>query len=95
MIELDSQPAVGNGSAEEVEVPVLWEDTIMRMNRIPSSGYSSSPYASTQPVYESYQIRTIPLGPEPQLTLERRGELLFQRRHDLLATMAELRELPS
>lgn len=75
-VELDSQPAVGDGPAEEVEVPYLGGyDYAADSNS--GSDYSSSPYASTQPTYNSYQVRSIPLGPKPQLTLERRGELLF------------------
>ncbi|MHB8902074.1 MAG: YncE family protein, partial [Thermoguttaceae bacterium] len=48
-----------------------------------SGGYSSSiassgnPYSSGQVSRDLYPVRTIPLGPRPELTVERRGELLF------------------
>ena len=71
VVDLDSKPAVGDGPVEEVDVPYLGRYDYS------SSGYSSSPYASTQPTYNAYQVQTIPLGPKPELTLERRGELLF------------------
>jgi YVTN family beta-propeller protein len=75
-IELDSQPTVGDGPVEEVDVPYLGAyDSSDDTNS--DSTYSSSPYASTQPTYSAYDVHSIPLGPEPQLTLERRGELLF------------------
>ena len=75
-VELDVQPKVGSGPVEQVEVAYLgaYDDS---NDSGYGSDYSSSPYASTQPGYSDYSVQSIPLGPEPKLTLERRGELLF------------------
>ena len=73
-VEVGVEPEAGEGPIEEVEVPYLGGYDYSNDS---SSDYSSSPYASTQPTYDAYRIQSIPLGPEPQLTIERRGELLF------------------
>lgn len=74
VVDLDSKPEVGAGPAEEVEVPYLGGYDYSNES---NSSYSSSPYASTQPTYDAYRVHSIAVGPKPELTLERRGELLF------------------
>jgi len=42
-----------------------------------NASYSGSSYSTGPPAYDVYDVSTIALGPKPELTLERKGELLF------------------
>ncbi len=68
-LDLDSEPL---DSASAVDYFAVGSS-----NGGSSSGYSSGYYSMGQAAYDVYPIETIALGPAPELSLERKGELLF------------------
>jgi DNA-binding beta-propeller fold protein YncE len=80
VFDLDSKPIDPSSAAQYVDVAYLGNSDVLSGSY--SGGYSSSssyssPYSMGRPAYDSYEVGTIPLGPRPELTLERKGELLF------------------
>ena len=65
VFDLDSKPLDSASNAEYL--PAASSD----------EAYSSGAYSMGQPAYDVYPIETIALGPAPELSLERKGELLF------------------
>jgi len=76
VFDLLSEPLEGLAAIEQVEVGYLG-DYDYSTRDYSSQFYSSSPYSMGQPDYEIYEIDTLALGSRPELTLARRGELLF------------------
>ncbi len=80
VFDLDSEPIDPSRAVEYVEVGYLGGSDFSSGtsgSSYSSSAYSSSPYSMGPPAYDIYEVNTIPVGPRPKLTLERKGELLF------------------
>ena len=76
VFDLKSKPLDPSSAVEQVEVGYLGSHDFASSSYSGSS-YSSGPYSMGGPEYDLYEVATLALGPKPELTLERKGELLF------------------
>ena len=76
VFDLESKPLDPSSAVEQVEVAYLGSYDY-GSSSYSGSSYSSGPYSMGSPAYDLYDVATLALGPEPELTLERKGELLF------------------
>jgi hypothetical protein len=85
VFDLESEPLDPARAVEYVEVGYLGgsdfasgsSGSAYSSNSYSGNSYSSSPYSMGPPSYDIYEVATIAVGPRPQMTLERKGELLF------------------
>ncbi len=80
VFDLDSKPVDPASAPQYVDVAYLGSSDFSSSysgNYSSGSSYSGGPYAASRQAQDIYEVATIPLGPRPELTLERKGELLF------------------